>query len=164
VTLRRLGPDEVELHRRLRLRALADSPDSFGELYDEVRARPPDYWDDLTRAVTAPGRHAMFLAGADDRITGCVYGLVDARHPRTGRVGGMWVEPPWRGQGIGRALLEAVTAWARERGFTRLELAAPVASTPARALYRRAGFVDVAAPRAMPGRPHLAIVDMGRDL
>jgi hypothetical protein len=57
-------------------------------MYDDVRAWPAEYWDELTRAVTAPDRHAMFLACADVEVTGCTYGLVDG-------VGGGSVPSPW---------------------------------------------------------------------
>jgi len=51
----------MNLHRDLRLRALRDAPDSFGETYADADARPSSYWEDLTRSVTERGHHAMFL-------------------------------------------------------------------------------------------------------
>ena len=62
VSMRRLEPDEVGLHRALRLRALSDSPDSFGETFAEASERPDTYWEELTRSVTDTGRHVMFVA------------------------------------------------------------------------------------------------------
>jgi len=62
-----LDSHESDLHRELRLRALRDAPDSFGEAYAELAARPPSYWEDLNRSVTEPGRHAMFIAWEGDR-------------------------------------------------------------------------------------------------
>ena len=38
--MRRLAAGEVDLHRRLRLRALREAPDSFGESFAESAARP----------------------------------------------------------------------------------------------------------------------------
>ena len=37
------------------------TPDAFGESFADAAARPMSYWDDLTRSVTEPGRHVMFL-------------------------------------------------------------------------------------------------------
>lgn len=162
--IRRLGLHEVALHRTLRLRALDDSPDSFGDRFDDISARPAAYWDELTRSVTAADRHVMFLACSDTAVCGTVYGLVDDQRVGTGRVGGMWVEPASRGRGVGAALLAAVVDWARTRGFARLELSAPAHSAAALALYRRAGFTDIGARRRMTGRPHLEIVEMRREL
>jgi len=162
--IRRLEPYEVALHRALRLRALQDAPDSFGDRFDDISARPPAYWEELTRSVTAADGHVMFLACSDTAVRGSTYGLIDAQHGDTGRVGGMWVEPESRRRGVGVALLDAVIGWARARGLTRLELLAPSHSAAALALYRRAGFRDTGARRLMPGRPHLEVVEMARDL
>lgn len=162
--IRRLEPHEVALHRSLRLRALEDAPDSFGDRFDDISVRPSSYWEDLTRSVTGADRHAMFLCVSETAVCGSAYGLVDEQRAGIGRVGGMWVEPASRGRGIGAALLDAVIEWARERRLTRLELWAPAHSAAALSLYRVGGFSETGARRAMPGRPHLAIVEMGRDL
>jgi hypothetical protein len=66
--IRTLEPHEVDLHREVRLRALADAPDSFGVVVSEVEAQPMSYWEELTRSVTEPGRHVMFLACEGDTV------------------------------------------------------------------------------------------------
>jgi GNAT superfamily N-acetyltransferase len=43
------------------------------------------------------------------------------------------------GRGVGRALLEAIEAWARERGFARVNLAV-LTTNPARSFYDRLGY------------------------
>src|SRR5262245_54299595 len=123
--LRRLEPHEVSLHRELRLRALQEAPDSFGETFADVAARPLSYWEDLTRSVTESGRHVMFLAFEDNDVLGSAYGLLDRGQSEVGRVGGMWVEAAWRRGGVGRALLQHVLRWAREGGLSRLALWTP---------------------------------------
>jgi GNAT superfamily N-acetyltransferase len=52
----------------------------------------------------------------------------------------LYVRPPLRGQGRGRALMDAVLAFARERGAGDLELNTGEDDTAARALYERFGF------------------------
>ena len=42
--LRRLGADEVEPLRELRLRALREDPGAFAETYEEAQARPLEDW------------------------------------------------------------------------------------------------------------------------
>jgi GNAT superfamily N-acetyltransferase len=164
VSLRRLAPDEVELHRDLRLRALRDAPDSFGETAAEAAARSRAYWEELTRAVTAPGGQAMFLACEDEHVIGTVYGLLDRERSEAGRVGGMWVEAAWRGQGVGRRLLLEVLGWARACGLGRLGLWAPAHNPAAIALYSRAGFRDTGARRTLPGNASLHLVAMEAEL
>jgi GNAT superfamily N-acetyltransferase len=158
--IRRLEAHEVDLHRAVRLRALQDAPDSFGETLADTLAQPSSYWVDLTRSVTRPERHVMFLACDEDRVHGMVYGLAGHDHADQGRVGGMWVEPAWRRRGAGNALLQAVSEWARARGFRRLGLWAPGHSAAALALYGRAGFQRTGNRRALPSNPSLEIVEM----
>jgi ribosomal protein S18 acetylase RimI-like enzyme len=52
----------------------------------------------------------------------------------------LYVRPPLRGQGRGRALMDAVLAFARERGAGYIELNTGEDDIAARALYERFGF------------------------
>ena len=52
----------------------------------------------------------------------------------------LYVVPPLRGRGIGRALLEATIAAAREAGAAGVDLNTGETDTAARALYESAGF------------------------
>jgi GNAT superfamily N-acetyltransferase len=157
--LRRLEPHDVSLHRELRLRALQEAPDSFGETFADAVARPSSYWENLTRSVTEFG-HVMFLAYEGDDVLGSTYGLLDRDQSEVGRVGGMWVEPTWRRRGIGCALLQQVFHWAREHGLRRLALWAPSHSPAALALYGQAGFRETGKRRPLPTNPTLQILEM----
>jgi ribosomal-protein-alanine N-acetyltransferase len=102
----------------------------------------------------------MFLAYEGDAVFGSMYGLRDRESTDTGRVGGTWVEPAYRRQGIGKALLQAVISWAREERFNRLRLWAPVAGVGALALYRQAGFNDTGHRRALPTNIALQVMEL----
>jgi len=54
----------------------------------------------------------------------------------------LYVAPAMRGQGLGRALLEAAMEAARERGATRMDLGTSEDDQAARALYASAGFTN----------------------
>ena len=164
IHLRRLAAHEVDLHRDLRLRALRDAPDSFGETFADAAARPMSYWEDLTRSVTEHGRHVMFLACEGEDVLGSAYGLLDQDDGHAGRVGGMWVEPAWRGRGVGSALLREVFGWARSRGLDRLGLWAPAHRPAAIALYSRTGFRETGDRRPLPTNPSLWIIAMEAEL
>ena len=158
--IRRLEPHEIALHRDVRLRALREAPDSFGENAAEVETRPSSYWEDLTRSVTEPGRHVMFLACEGEAVHGSTYGLRDLQSGDSGRVGGTWVAPSHRRQGIGKGLLQAVVFWAKEQGLRRLRLWAPAASSAALSLYRQSGFADTGHRRLLPTNAALEIVEL----
>jgi len=54
---------------------------------------------------------------------------------------GVWVDPRFRGAGVGRALVDAAVDQARAAGRRRVVLHVAAGNDPAAALYRRAGFV-----------------------
>ena len=54
----------------------------------------------------------------------------------------LYVRPGRRGEGIGRALLEAAMQHARERGAARIDLNTSETDVAARALYESAGFTN----------------------
>ena len=66
------------------------------------------------------------------------YGFVAAEIPETS----IGVEVDWRGQGVGRALLNALVAMARANGHHALSLSVDARNAPALALYRSIGFAQ----------------------
>lgn len=68
-----------------------------------------------------------------------------------GHIGRMAVRAPWRGRGVGRALLSELLAAARERGLRRVFLGA---QTHALGFYARQGFTVYGEPFMDAGIPH----------
>lgn len=81
----------------------------------------------------------MFVAESDARLIGNLsltvesYGVADL---------GMLVAEDWRGRGVGSALLGRALRWAREQGAHKVALQVWPHNEPARALYRKFGFVE----------------------
>lgn len=67
------------------------------------------------------------------------YGFIDAATPELA----IGVVERWRGRGIGRMLLDALIATARDHGHAALSLSVEV-DNPARRLYERVGFRQIA--------------------
>ena len=55
---------------------------------------------------------------------------------------GIFVAPAYRGRGVGSALLDAITAEAKTRGYRQVRLDVIDTNPRARALYRQRGFVE----------------------
>lgn len=53
----------------------------------------------------------------------------------------LFTQPPYRRQGIGRALLERLMADARAAGYTSFQLWVHTANGAARSLYEKLGFI-----------------------
>jgi GNAT superfamily N-acetyltransferase len=56
---------------------------------------------------------------------------------------GIGIERGARGRGHGRALLETAITWARGQGLAWMDLGVFAENAPARALYRKLGFVEI---------------------
>lgn len=149
LAIREARADEWRAWRALRLRALADSPDAFGEVLAEVRDKPDADW----QRFTAPRRDAvrLFALQGDQPVGMCVLVIGGARpdgtrsfdlDTRKAKLFAMWVAPEARGSGAGRALVEAALAWGRARGALEVALRVAESQTAARRMYARCGFRD----------------------
>jgi GNAT superfamily N-acetyltransferase len=116
--------------------------------YGADRPLPPDYLDQLLHLERFldigelwGGWIGQTLAGGylliDNGLTGYVK---DPPGPEVGfRILG--VDPPWRGQGVARALLDQAVVWGRQRGAEAVALYTAPAMRPAHRLYESYGFV-----------------------
>ncbi|MCG9886836.1 MAG: GNAT family N-acetyltransferase [Cyanobacteria bacterium] len=55
----------------------------------------------------------------------------------------LWIDPNWRGQGLGRQALERIEQDCRDRAIVALRLEVGRTNQTARALYQRMGFQDL---------------------
>lgn len=136
VVIEQLRPDETERLRTIRLRSLRDAPAAFATTFEESAARPPESWVQQLRDL------ATFVAVSEGRDVGMVRGAAPGEQPELALLISMWVAPEARRSGVGAALVDAVIAWARGRGFARLQLEVNDDNAPAIALYARKGFVQ----------------------
>jgi RimJ/RimL family protein N-acetyltransferase len=95
------------------------------------------------KAVRRYPHAAVYVAerDGDGAIVGRLSLARDA-HPASGHVAdlGLMVDARNRRQGVGRALMEAATQWAREHRVTKLELHVFPWNEPAIALYESLGY------------------------
>lgn len=114
------GDDEFTgLDRARTLEDLAAEGDRFVALLAREGAAEP------VGVLTLTESFAIFAGGR--------YGVIDE----------LWVDPARRSSGVGRVLLEAAVAVARERGWRRLDVTAPGGDAWRRtvAFYEKNGFV-----------------------
>lgn len=114
--------------------------------FEEIDARFPDGFDPGDALTAdAPGMRpptGTFLALTSDGASvagGGLRRLDDA----TAEVKRMWVDPAWRGAGLGSRLLHALEAAARDRGYRTVRLDTRRILTEAMALYARAGYREI---------------------
>jgi GNAT superfamily N-acetyltransferase len=109
--IRHLTPTPADAYRALMLQAYATEPEAFTATVPERRAQPMDWW--AARVTDRPDAAECVLgAFVSDQLVG-VAGLRFEQRERTkhkATLFGMFVQPPFRGQGIACALPDAQAA------------------------------------------------------
>jgi DNA-binding MarR family transcriptional regulator/GNAT superfamily N-acetyltransferase len=125
--------------------ASADARWCLGHYFTELRAR---FGLDQARTLPAdskdlvPPAGAFLIARVTGQPAGC--GALKTLSPGVGEITRMWVDRAHRGLGIGRRLLDALEDQAVERGHARLRLYTNSSLDEAMAMYRQAGYEEIA--------------------
>jgi len=128
--VRRARPDDA--------RRLAELLAAVAEQRDGIATEPPLDVDAWSRRFAA-SIDGTIVAVAGGHIVGSLH--VDANRFGVGELA-MAVAQPWRGRGVGSALLTAAVDKARGEGLHKLSLDVFPHNEAAIALYRKFGFVE----------------------
>jgi ribosomal protein S18 acetylase RimI-like enzyme len=138
--IRAVRPEEWEQLREIRLSALADAPDAFGDTHARAATDPEESWRAWIESGWGSGPQVTLVADDSGSWEGMAVGVLLSKDPDVTHLFAMWVAPSRRREGLGRALVEAVAEWGREGGATRLRLGVTTSNAAATALYRACGF------------------------
>src|SRR5690606_6176207 len=97
-------------------------------------------WSARVASGTASGWDRPLTAQIGVRAIGLAWGKLEPTEPELAHVYQTWVAPAFRRLGVGRLLLEDLTAWARAAGAQHLCLSVTCGDSSAMRLYLRAGF------------------------
>lgn len=130
-----VSPEDWAEFREIRLRALGDSPDSFGMTLAGALTQTEDAWRsrlDTTDPIllVREGGVAVAMGG----------GWAPAEQPGRMMIWGMWTAPEARGRGHGRAIVRHLLAWGRAHEITDVTLHVTEGNDGARRLYEQCGF------------------------
>tara|TARA_R110002020_G_scaffold12525_7_gene45914 strand:- start:7838 stop:8770 length:933 start_codon:yes stop_codon:yes gene_type:complete len=98
-------------------------------------------YGDFVRAAEAPPK-SLWVAERGGEIAGSVY-IIPAAAPEAGgtaQLRMLYVEPAFRGQGVGRLLVEEALRFSRAAGYDRVILWTQDCLSAARHIYQKAGF------------------------
>lgn len=131
--VRLLTPDSWRIFQEVRLAALREAPYAFGSTWErEANLSEKDWRERLST-------RAQFVAVSEEVVVGTVGGVV-TDDSRTADLISMWVDPHWRGQGVGDHLVKAVLKWAGGTGCQEVRLWVADGNRQAERLYSRNEF------------------------
>jgi ribosomal protein S18 acetylase RimI-like enzyme len=139
-----LTPDSIDRCWALRLRALREHPEAFGQPYAEAVLLTPDEVRERATTTWLRGDNRVFVAESAD---GALVGMLGVaresgeRERHRAFVWGVYVAPEARSQGIAGRLLAAAIDWCRALdGVLQVHLSVAANNAPAITVYRQAGF------------------------
>jgi GNAT superfamily N-acetyltransferase len=154
--------EDWEKSLELRLRALADAPDSFRQTLEEERLRTEE-WAEMARRTAEHPDVESWLAEVDGTEVGIAFSKVREDGTTLG-INAMWVAPEARGRGVGRALLDASEDWGRQRGLTATSLSVTAGNSAAEELYRSARYEPTGVSEPLRDGSSLACVQLAKEL
>jgi GNAT superfamily N-acetyltransferase len=108
-----------------------------------LKADPISYYD--LEALIRRADAEVIVAMIDDEIIGSGYALIKDSNPikqpdQYAYLGFMYVEPAHRGKGIIGKIIDALMAWATQKGLTEIQLDVYAENESAVKAYRKRGF------------------------
>lgn len=140
MTIRQLTPADATAFREIRLLALQTESNAFGSSYEEEHERTIERFAEwLKRSPDS----TVFGAFDGDNIVGTVGlardGKAKTRHKAV--IWGMYTRAEYRGREVGRKLMQAAMAAAREmQDIEQVLLCVAAENVPAKSLYASFGF------------------------
>ncbi|GAA4179023.1 GNAT family N-acetyltransferase [Sphingobacterium ginsenosidimutans] len=112
--------------------------------YDETLKEGEFHYYDLLELIKSAEAEVL-VAAIGDQIVGSGYAkIVDAKpyqkYAKYVHLGFMYVRPEYRGQGINKLILEALTSWAKEQKISEVRLQVYDQNESAKKAYSKAGF------------------------
>jgi GNAT superfamily N-acetyltransferase len=126
-----------------------EAPDAFGSKFEVEVGASEEQWRDRITGWT------RFAAEVDGQVVGLI-GAGPGEFSGTAALTSLWVDPRFRGLGVGSALIDAVEAWALGQGLSQVLLWVTETNQVAARLYERRGFTRTGAVQSVrPDEPRV---------
>ncbi len=115
-------------------------PDSHEEHHREIERYLQGDRQWVDQVMVAQTDNGQVLGFIEIKIRNYAEGSLQ---PAVPYVEGWYVEPEWRGQGVGKALIQRVEQWAIEQGYKELASDTELENTGSQAAHQALGFQEV---------------------
>ena len=163
ILLKAVAPENVQIYKDVRLRALQDSPLAFGATFAKESQMTGDEW--MHRATQCHDGHCIrYLAFSGEMPCGLIGCFLHPDDCTKADLVSMWVDPRFRSDGVGRLLVDSVRNWARDHHVRHLRLTVVSTNAGAIAFYHRNGFALTGNTEPYPNDPDLHECEMAQIL
>jgi ribosomal protein S18 acetylase RimI-like enzyme len=165
IRVRQIQSWEGAALRDIRLRAIADRPDAFAVSLAQTLAETDEGWTSWATRSALGDAHILYVAEDSGTWIGMVGGMPAMPNGEAGaELISLWVDPAYRGHGLGRHLVEQIISWGRDHRVRQLELWVTTHNTAAIELYRKSGFRDEGKSQPSPSDASLSELRMVHEL
>ncbi|MCP3849936.1 MAG: GNAT family N-acetyltransferase [Gammaproteobacteria bacterium] len=160
IKINELIESEWNIYKLLRLASLRDAPDSFVSTFEREVEFTEKEWKSRIKPAFESLHVLPLVAEFDGSPVGLASGVVHTSESVSAHVYQMWVSQEYRGNGIGRALLSKIEAWAQAFNLCTLSLEVTINNMEAVYLYISAGFVPSGSPQPLRENSPLLVQPM----
>lgn len=143
INVRKLQNHEWQKFKHIRLEALDDSPTAFGQSAEDESKKTDEQWESGVKFTNENPPSLALFAEIGEEIIGMVGSFTKDREKmkHIANVWGMYVNSEYRGQGIGRKLLESLIEELKNHSqIKKIRIGVVSSNTLAAELYKRLGF------------------------
>jgi RimJ/RimL family protein N-acetyltransferase len=145
IRIQPITDDLLDACWQLRLRALREHPDAFGQPFEAAAALSPSEIRATQAGFWTGGDNQVFIAIDEFGTLAGMIGVIrqqKAKERHRMAIWGVYVAPEYRGMGLSNRLMHTAIDYARSlEGVLQLHLEVMSTNTPAVRSYERAGFV-----------------------
>lgn len=140
ILIRHASPTDLEAYKELRLEALKNHPNVFGQDYDNAASKPNEYWEN-TLKINAQEK-VLFFATNNSQLIGMtgIYRNMSMKTQHAATIWGVYVKPDQRGKQISEKLINSCLNWGKEQNILIVKLAVVTNNIPAIRCYEKCGF------------------------
>lgn len=161
ITIKRITPEGALVFKDVRLK---DSPTAFSSTYERESQFLVDEWESRAARWGGAGTDTIYLAFEGEICCGIVGSYIEQDNRARAQVVSMWVDPSYRGGGVGKSLIDSVIEWNRALGVRELALMVTCVNTGAIAFYERLGFTKTGVTCEYPNDPSIIEHEMALQL
>lgn len=146
ITVRPVTLEDLSMFRDLRLESLKNEPYAFLATYEDEVQVAEEKWKERIENSIKGENGVTIVAEAEGKIVGLV-GVSYGRHPKikhTAHIWGTYVEPEYRGRGIGKKLMEKIIELAKVNpNVKKIKIEVVPEQESALKLYEKVGFTPI---------------------